>query len=106
MITKFQALVARESMADCYADDGTGTDARICTVVKIKEGNRSGVKIAGSPWILLVEFSDGGRMYRQPSDVTPSDTLRELIERGIYREDTMTWSVVVGGVSLSGDLKY
>lgn len=93
MITKFEALVSRESLSEVYASDGQSV-----TVVKIRE--------ARGTWIVLVEYSDGSRAYRMPGNLAASGHLLELIKNRTYREDTMTWHAVIDGERVVMPLHY
>lgn len=95
MITKFEALVARESLATVYASDGQSV-----TVVKIRQVRST------RTWLALAEYSDGSRKWCLPSRLSPSDHLLKLISNGTYREDSMTWHAVIDGKCVTQALRY
>lgn len=90
MITRFEALVSRESLAGIFLAD------EIVTVVKITPKHS-----VTNLWTVLVERADGGREYADPCALDPSAHLKELIRNGTYNEGRMQWCGPDGYESLS-----
>lgn len=79
-LTRFQALVSRESGAVVF--DNSLAVSQDCVVTAIRE--------TSGTWLAEIEYNDGDRRYAVPGDLTPSRHLLSLIERGTYDESTMT----------------
>lgn len=100
-LTKFQALVSRESLAEVYPKDGK---------------HSGGAYSDHGPHVLAFGEMDGRLMIQiqccseteihDAANLTPSRHLLELIERGIYNEETMTWQIVVEGQHITEPLSY
>ncbi|MEU1761268.1 hypothetical protein [Micromonospora sp. NPDC005652] len=81
-MTKFLALVARESLAEVYPLDGDW-QGDACHVVRISQ--------RGTQVHIGIERGADRRMV--PLDaVEPSRALVALVESGTYDEATMTWT--------------
>ncbi|WP_431881928.1 hypothetical protein [Micromonospora chalcea] len=81
-MTKFLALVARESHAEVYPLDGDW-QGDACQVVRISQ--------RGAQVHIGIERNSERRMVRLDS-VEPSRALVALVESGTYDEASMTWT--------------
>lgn len=89
MITKFQALVSRESLAPVYPVEGRLKD---CALVVHR------IRTIGDQTVVETDSPDGDGHSLWPLDsLEPSAQLLSLIDRRIYREDSMTWHDSVYG---------
>jgi len=85
-ITRFQALVARESLADVYINDPAMPDREgdAATVLTIHRNTTF-----QESWICELE-SYGAKLWIPVENLDPSGGLVALIEAGTYNEEAMT----------------
>jgi hypothetical protein len=85
-LTRFQALVARESLAEVYPTWGPYSGMAF-TVVSI-------LPVLGSDRLMIGVEGNGVATEYRLSDLEPSRHLLSLIEDGTYRQWDMTWNAV------------